>query len=298
MTEFIRSQQGDVWSLECPKLGRKATYRELYTLVPWLSPTYMSWEHHPSVCLVYRLMTELWIAPYVAVALYCALIYWAKQRPISKGPTKLKYTLGVWNASLALFSLFGTFRTVPYLLWHWNTKGFESAICESPITAGWGIGTTGLWVQYFVLSKFIELGDTCFLIYNQRDVVFLHWFHHASTLYFSWFAYVHEASYALFFIAMNYSVHSVMYAYFAGRAFGIVPSWFPASLITVAQISQMIAGVTVQVLVWMKTNGACAQVHNPTLWVGTAMYGTYCYLFVDFLFARIKRLSSNKKKKV
>lgn len=298
MTEFVRfALPNDLWSLECPKLGRKATYAELYTLVPSLTPTYMAWEMKPSVCLAARLMRELWLAPYIAVALYCAMIAWAKTRPISKGPTKLKYVLGTWNSLLSLFSLFGTLRTVPYLLYFWQTKGFEAAICESPISAGWGIGTTGLWVQYFVLSKFVELGDTCFLIFNQREVVFLHWFHHASTLYFSWFAYVHEAPYALFFIAMNYSVHTVMYAYFAGRAFGIVPAWFPASCITVAQISQMIAGVTVQVLVWMKSNGACSDVHTPTLWVGTAMYGTYCYLFVDFLFSRLKRIANASKPK-
>jgi len=94
-----------------------------------------------------------------------------------------------------------------------------------------------------MLSKIPELADTGFLIARGRPVGLLHWFHHATVLLYCWFAYSARSSSGLFFCAMNYLVHSVMYAYFAAVAAGYKPSW--GAHVTRLQIAQMVAGVAI-----------------------------------------------------
>jgi hypothetical protein len=47
---------------------------------------------------------------------------------------------------------------------------------------------------------------------------------------------------------MNYAVHSVMYGYYFLMAMKMKPKWMNAMVITGAQISQMIVGVSVTAL--------------------------------------------------
>jgi len=177
---------------------------------------------------------------------------------------------------------------VPHLVANWREAGFASTVCASPVAGGWGVGATGLWVMLFVYSKFAELGDTMFMIASNKEVPFIHWFHHAATLYFSWHSYRHESGYALYFITMNYSVHAVMYAYFAARSLNLVPASFPASAITVVQIAQMFVGVAVQLVAGgLYARGSCDSVRRGSLVLGTLMYGTYFYLFAEFLVRRL-----------
>ena len=44
---------------------------------------------------------------------------------------------------------------------------------------------------------------------------------------------------------MNYSVHAIMYGYYCLMALRMKPKWMNPFFITVAQISQMIVGVSV-----------------------------------------------------
>ena len=41
-----------------------------------------------------------------------------------------------------------------------------------------------LWL--FAWSKLFELGDTVFMVFRKRKVIFLHWFHHTLTLITMW----------------------------------------------------------------------------------------------------------------
>mmetsp|Transcript_21623 Transcript_21623/g.66124 ORF Transcript_21623/g.66124 Transcript_21623/m.66124 type:complete len:93 (+) Transcript_21623:887-1165(+) len=53
---------------------------------------------------------------------------------------------------------------------------------------------------------------------------------------FCWHAYGIESSLGLFFCAMNYSVHALMYGYYFLAAVHCVPKWFPVPAITVLQV--------------------------------------------------------------
>lgn len=72
----------------------------------------------------------------------------------------------------------------------------------------------GFWVCLFIFSKYLELIDTVFLVMRKRKVRFLHWYHHFSVLLYCWHAYTWEMPTGLYFAAMNYTVHAVMYFYY------------------------------------------------------------------------------------
>ena len=93
----------------------------------------------------------------------------------------------------------------------------------------------------FIFSKYLELIDTVFLVLRKRKVRFLHWYHHFSVLLYCWHAYTWEMPTGLYFAAMNYTVHAVMYFYyFLSGVLTKPPDW--ALLVTVMQLLQMVGG--------------------------------------------------------
>lgn len=42
------------------------------------------------------------------------------------------------------------------------------------------------WGTLFSLSKVIELGDTAFIILRKQPLIFLHYYHHATVLIYTW----------------------------------------------------------------------------------------------------------------
>jgi len=166
------------------------------------------------------------------------------------------------------------------------SMSYEETVCSDPHIT-YGGGPCGLWTVFFIVSKIPELIDTVFIVLRKRDLIFLHWYHHITVLLYCWHAYSTGAGSGLYFVAMNYSVHALMYAYFCMQALKMVPKNFPAYLITIAQIAQMFVGTGVCVSCWYfhtyRTN--C---HNDyyNLIAGALMYGSYLYLFVEFAFKK------------
>lgn len=177
-----------------------------------------SYDANPVLAVLQK---SMYTAPLVVVLIYatgCVLgQMWMKNRT----SPDVSVALSVWNAILAGFSIYGAIRTVPHLLYRIGTVSFEETICEDPCTA-FGSGAAGLATQLFVLSKVPELFDTAFLILKKKPVTFLHWYHHITVLLYCWNSYVTESSTGLYFVAMNYTVHSVMYTYYC-------PDGFPRS---------------------------------------------------------------------
>ena len=174
---------------------------------------------------------------------------------------------------------------------------YQSTVCTNP-GESWGNGPVGLWVMLFIFSKVPELIDTVFIVLRKKPLIFLHWYHHVTVLLFCWNAYATMAGSGLYFVAMNYTVHALMYGYYCLQALNMCPKSFPAFLITFAQIAQMFVGTGVCISAWyyMLSGKTC---HNDisNLTAGALMYGSYLYLFVDFAMKRYGKKGMSRKVK-
>jgi elongation of very long chain fatty acids protein 6 len=207
-------------------------------------------------------------------------------------PFKLESLLANWNLGLALFSFYGAIRTVPHLLYRINNFTFEETICD-PAHISYGAGACGLATQLFILSKIPELVDTVFIVLRKKELIFLHWYHHLTVLLYCWNSYVTESAAGIYFVAMNYTVHAIMYFYFYLMAKKMVPRSFPSWIITLLQIAQMIigTGVVCACLYFYKYGGAkyapgACNNKDSNLIAGGLMYASYLYLFVEFAVKR------------
>lgn len=262
------------------------SFTQIFEEIPLLSYVYTSYEKNYPTQLFGDVIQDTW--PHVPLGLsviYLIGIVVGQKVMASRPPMKLKYLLTAWNASLSLFSLCGALRTVSQLLFNLSTIPLRDTICLPAKHTAWGNNATGLWVQLFIYSKAPELIDTVFLVLRKRKVIFLHWYHHVTVLLFCWHSFVTEAPNALYFVAMNFSVHAIMYGYYACASLKI-PFPLPPWAITAAQISQMAVGVTVQVsstlLYYQQTPEMPCAVNFHNIMAGALMYGSYLFLFVAF----------------
>ena len=175
---------------------------------------------------------------------------------------------------------------MPHLLGSLLVKPYEETVC-AVATETWSTGTTGFWVMLFIFSKVPELIDTVFIVIRKKPLIFLHWYHHITVLLFCWNAYATKAASGLYFVAMNYSVHALMYGYYCLQALDACPKSFPPILITASQILQMFVGTGVCISCWYyKYQGRPCANEMSNLIAGAAMYGSYLYLFMDFAVRR------------
>jgi hypothetical protein len=276
-------------------------FKQFYQLVPSAAPFYTELEASFTPKAWTEFCANHWEVPILALSAYLLFISFGRKLLASTKPFELRGPLIFWNLLLSVFSLMGAIRTVPHLLYNISNKSLEETVC-SQSNIDWGSGATGLWVGLFIFSKLPELIDTVFIVLRQKPLIFLHWYHHVTVLLYCWHAYATEAGSGLYFVAMNYSVHAVMYGYYALSAMKMVPKWFPAYIITLGQIAQMIVGTFICGASWYYVTQTDRPCHNDlsNLIAAGLMYGSYLYLFVDFAVRRFilapKKKSGDKKK--
>ena len=224
--------------------------------------------------------------PFIICGGYLAFIHTFSKYMNNRKQYSLTQPLIYWNTVLCLFSFVGALQTVPMLASNiYNSNEFTDTICVNP-TNSWGQNS---WIGLFVYSKIPELIDTFFIIARKRPLIFLHWYHHVTVLLYCWHSYATEAPQALYFVAMNYSVHSIMYGYYALSAMKLKPVWLPPAMITAAQISQMIVGVIIQCISsyqYINTSHESCPLNGKNIFWGGVMYASYLKLFLDFALKR------------
>lgn len=240
--------------------------------------------------------------PVAACALYAFLIFWGKysfmkDREAWKGSRPY---LAAWNFMLSAFSFAGSFRVTCNLIYNLSTLSLRDNFCLNPQLT-YGSGSTGLWVQLFILSKFPELFDTFFVTINKKPLIFLHWYHHITVLLFCWHSYITFSTGGIFFCAMNYTVHAFMYGYYFLMAIRMKPKWMNPMFITTIQILQMIGGVTLTSLQIYYYNtekeGQCF-VEKINITASLVMYASYLALFVEFFVKRYFMVKTTDRKSV
>ena len=135
---------------------------------------------------------------------------------------------------------------------------------------------------------------------QRKKVIFLHWFHHTTVLLYCWHAFHHEIAPGIWFAAMNFGVHMIMYSYYFAMACRLrrVASMI-APIITVLQIAQMVVGSVVTVYsASLHASGYKCKVDQANYKLGLAMYLSYfalfCILFYSKYLSGAPRASSRK----
>jgi len=220
-----------------------------------------------------------WEIPLIAVAMYLTGLPMLQRWIARRGKVQVRGFAFWWNVSLAVFSFAGVLACAPLLLTALNTNGLYFAICAP---AEWyGLGTSGVFVLLFVLSKLAELTDTVLLLLSEKPIIPLHWWHHATVLLYCWHSYVVQISTGVWFAVMNYVVHFIMYGYFAGMGTRFRKSFVRfAVYITFMQLIQMLVGMWVTIRAAMyQMEGKHCHVNRTNSVLGLAMYFSYFVLF-------------------
>ncbi|AYU77322.1 fatty acid elongase, putative [Leishmania donovani] len=147
---------------------------------------------------------------------------------------------------------------------------------------------SGLLCLAFMFSKIPEMLDTAFLVFQKKPVIFLHWYHHVTVMLYCWHAWMSSTSSGLWFVCMNYGVHSIMYFYYFVAACGYSKLVRPvAPLITFLQIAQMVVGSVIAVYVfYMDQFGGGCDCRSSNAKLALMMYVSYFILFTNFFRSR------------
>ena len=224
---------------------------------------------------------ENWTLSMWYSAVYVICIFYGKHYMNKRERFEIRIGLFMWSFILAVFSIFGAVRTIPEL-WHIiSEKGFQHSICDPSYFKG----PTAFWAFMFTISKVYELGDTLFIVLRKQQLIFLHWYHHITVLMYVWYSYSDHTAPGRWFMVMNYTVHSLMYTYYALRAMRVRMPRFISIMVTSLQLSQMVWGVSVCILTYfIKTSGQTCQQSYDNLTYGFAMYVSYFVLFGHFFY--------------
>lgn len=232
------------------------------------------------------------VAP-VSSVIYLILTFGVKTYLQNRPGFQLRGPLFCWNVALAVFSIIGSIRTIPELIGVLSNEGWKYSICNSSVYTG---SQTGIWVYAFVFSKLIELGDTAFIVLRKQQLTFLHVYHHVTVLLYCFYSYPQHASCGRWYMVVNYSIHSMMYSYFAFKAMKFRIPKVISICITSLQIVQMVVGLTVSmnVMVLRYRGEECHQSMENAA-AAVLMYFSYFLLFVHFFYRSYAAPTSSKR---
>lgn len=231
---------------------------------------------------IVKFLDDYWDLSIYSAIVYVIAIFAGRKFMQSYARFDLSYLLAAWSGCLAVFSLLGTIRFVPNVIYALQHQSFHDSVC----TVDWTyLPVVRFWISLFSISKIVELGDTVFIVLRKQPLIFLHWYHHITVLIYTWYSYADRTSSGRWYIAMNYAVHSVMYSYYAMRAMKYrAPQWIRMG-ITLFQLSQMVVGVYIGIYVYKlkQANVPCGVTDN-NMRLSFLMYFSYFLLFLKFFY--------------
>lgn len=228
-------------------------------------------------------MKQHWTDCFVYSAVYVIVIFLLKFYMTNRKGYDLRLYLSIWSGALAVFSILGTLRTLPELKWTLSNRGFEYIYCDSSYLDQGKVST--VWNVLFLLSKVVELGDTVFIVLRKQKLIFLHWYHHITVMWYCWYCYNDKIAYARVFVITNFTVHSLMYSYYAFRAMRFQFPKFVSMVITFLQLAQMVWGLVIVVLAYMAySSGRQCLTHYRNITFALLLYLSYFILFAHFFY--------------
>ena len=238
-----------------------------------------SYERNFKYALYDNWLQNNWQICLPTIVVYVISIFTIQKMMSDRKPFDLRNALCLWSLGLSVFSLLGAIRFIPELIHVWSNYGLHHAICTENVKDG----VIGFWLAAFVFSKFLELGDTLFIVLRKQKLIFLHWYHHSTVLFSVCHNTLTPLSTARWFMTANYAIHFLMYGYYALRARGVRVPKVAAMVITTLQLIQMVIGVGVTWYAWNEQNaGRSCSVDRKTLVISFICYGSYFVLFANF----------------
>ena len=227
-----------------------------------------------------------WTIPLCVV--YITLVFSGQKWMSSRTPYNIKGSLFVWNTFLALFSFCGSLSVVPHLIDVLYKSGFKESVCKAE---GPKNPQLSLWWFLLVISKVIELGDTAFVVLRKSPLQFLHYYHHMTVLVYGFYGLSRPlgsiGGVYVWFGTMNYSVHTVMYTYYAVRTAGYRVPNVVSKFVTILQLSQMFVALFINLVSYRSyMRGEDCDINMSVFYVGLAIYGSYAFLFAKFFYTR------------
>lgn len=209
--------------------------------------------------------------------IYICTIFGLKEWMKNRQPFHLKKQLFLWNAALGIFSIVGFVRTAPeFLSIVFDKNGFYRSIC----VRNGGNMPLAFWSLLFILSKYVELGDTVFIVLRKRPLVFIQWYHHLMTLIMCWISAPYIEPISRYYVVMNYAVHSLMYPYFALKSVDVNIPRGISNIITTCQLCQMIFGLFVNFYTtYLIHTGIDCYRHSVSIRMSFLVYGSFTILF-------------------
>jgi len=227
-------------------------------------------------------MASNWKISFTYSAIYLIVIFGGRRYMKDRPRLEIRPVLSAWNFVLAAFSIMGALRTWPELLYTLFNHGFHHSVCIPSFYDG----VTGFWAYMFVISKLPELGDTLFIVLRKQQLIFLHWYHHITVFIYVWYSYAGHTAPGRWFMVMNYTVHALMYTYYAFRALQFrIPKWTMMT-ITGLQLLQMIVGCGITIFAYkVKTRGEFCNQTWDNVHYCALMYASYFFLFAHFFYS-------------
>lgn len=247
-----------------------------------------------------RWIYDNWYYSVVIAFVYIICVHGCQHLMKSREKFHLYRSLVAWNIIMASFSILGTIRFVPYFLDTLFSKGLVYSVCglENPETDFASFGVAICWAVLYRTTKSFELVDTAFIVLRKQRLIFLHWYHHAITMIYTWYSVRDSAAYGRWFIAMNYSVHAIMYSYYAFRALRYRIPKRVSIAITSLQLLQMVVGIFVNLVAAYQLNYGDLNCRVPpkNIYFSFLLYFSFFLLFAHYF--RTNYLVKERKPKL
>ncbi|KAH7640632.1 hypothetical protein HUG17_8101 [Dermatophagoides farinae] len=231
--------------------------------------------------LIYFIENNQWL-PFAISLLYLIIVVcWIPRLMRNRQPYRLNDVLSFWNLTMSLFSIVGTFRILPELIFMIQNYGLFQSICDDRYIDD---PRYFLWMSLHRISRIFELLTSVIIVLNKQKLLSIHWIYHIISLCYSW-QMLDMPSNSRWLICTDFLVHSFMYLYFAMKS--STPNqlpWILPMVITLLQILQaIICLLTEWVNIWYPQQVCHKQKYLSI--IGFLIYGLFfiwlIHLFIE-----------------
>eukprot|EP01126_Amoeba_proteus_P006545 TRINITY_DN12289_c0_g1_i1.p1 TRINITY_DN12289_c0_g1~~TRINITY_DN12289_c0_g1_i1.p1 ORF type:complete len:167 (-),score=18.42 TRINITY_DN12289_c0_g1_i1:28-528(-) len=137
-------------------------------------------------------------------------------------------------------------------------------------------GKIYFWIWIFHLSKWYEFVDTLILLLEGGRLQFLHVYHHIFTFFITWLALHLGATCQWVGMAMNCSIHVIMYMYYSLKTMGYDPWW--KIFLTRAQIFQFFINLLIGIYWFIQNHSQPKGCSGDVYSIGITFFANFTFL--------------------